>query len=78
MTDISARLLEHGIRLTRGYEPGDHRTICPNCSAQRKKKSDPCLSITIDQDGGAMWNCWHCDLTGGTRAKCLFQNRLDR
>lgn len=68
MTHISEKLLEHGIRLA-SHEPGDYRIPCPECSPTRKKKADPCLSVTIDQDGGAVWNCWHCEMTGGTHER---------
>ena len=42
---------------------GQNKTICPQCSPQRKNKSDPCLSINIDHDG-AQWRCHHCDWEG--------------
>lgn len=69
MTDLGAALQEHRIKL-RSTASGDHRTVCPNCSAQRKKKTDPCLSVTIDPDGrNAVWHCWHCDFAGGTKER---------
>src|SRR5690554_2899654 len=61
--DIGERLAEHGIRLT-DYAAGEHVTICPACSYSRKKKTDPCLSVKIDGEGGATWICHHCDMTG--------------
>lgn len=64
--DLGRALQERGIRL-RSIEPGDHRTTCPACSAQRKKKNDPCLSVTVNGDGHAVWNCWHCGSVGGTK-----------
>lgn len=67
MSDLAAALDAAGIRL-RDYRPGDHRTTCPQCSAQRKKKTDPCLSVTIEESGRhAVWHCHHCDLSGGTK-----------
>lgn len=55
-----------GIRL-RSHSIGTHRTTCPACSHKRKKKHDPCLSVTIDDDG-ATWNCHHCDFRGGFKS----------
>ncbi len=56
-------LSEHGIYL-RNRAVGDHKTTCPQCSNNRKNKSDPCLSVTIDDDGGAVWKCHHCEWVG--------------
>lgn len=64
MTDVQTALTEHGIRL-RDYRPGSHKTTCPNCSSSRRKKNDPCLSVTIDNDGRALWRCHHCTFSGG-------------
>ena len=66
MAPLSEQLLAHGIRL-RSYKAGDHRTTCPQCSASRRKKSDPCLSVTVADDGGAVWNCWHCNWAEGVQ-----------
>lgn len=62
---LSARLAEHEIRL-RSYHEGSQKVTCPRCSHQRRNKADPCLSITIDDDG-ATWHCHHCDWSGGVR-----------
>jgi len=43
---------------------GDVKTTCPQCSPSRKKSTDPCLSVNVD-DG--VWNCWHCGWTGGLK-----------
>src|SRR6516165_8914063 len=61
MTTISEKLLRHGIRLS-GYGDGSsHKTTCPRCSAERRNKTDACLSVTIDAGGdGAVWQCHHC------------------
>nr|WMC97932.1 toprim domain-containing protein [Aminobacter aminovorans] len=64
MTDTSAALAEHGIRL-RDHKTGNHKTTCPNCSSTRRKKTDQCLSVTIENDGRAVWNCHHCGWSGG-------------
>ncbi len=63
MTDAAAALTDQGIRL-RSYDVGDHKVVCPKCSAQRRNKRDPCLSVKVDDDGGAAWNCHHCDWRG--------------
>lgn len=56
-------LIEHGIKLRR-HAVGHHKTTCPKCSHQRKNKNDQCLSVKIDNDGGAVWKCHHCDFKG--------------
>ena len=57
-------LIEQGIRL-RSYTEGDHKTLCPQCSQNRRNKSDPCLSVTVKPDGGAVWKCHNCEWVGG-------------
>jgi hypothetical protein len=41
---------------------GQITTTCPKCSNDRKKKTDKCLSINLDE---RVWNCHHCGWTGG-------------
>jgi len=55
---IADKLAAEGIMLS-SYSVGDHRATCPKCSHLRKKKTDQCLSVTIDQES-AVWHCWHC------------------
>jgi twinkle protein len=57
------KLAEHGIRL-KGYGLGSVKTTCPQCSHGRRNKTDPCLSVTIDEDG-VTWCCHHCGWKGG-------------
>ncbi|KQT03192.1 MULTISPECIES: toprim domain-containing protein [unclassified Rhizobium] len=65
MVDTRAALAEHNIRL-RSESPGSHKTICPSCSSSRRKKNDPCLSVTVEGDGRALWKCHHCGFAGAT------------
>ncbi len=65
MTDVATALSDQGIRL-RDYDLGEHKVICPRCSAQRKKKNERCLNVRLGEDGGAVWQCWHCGWTGST------------
>lgn len=65
MADTRAALAEHNIRL-RDEKPGSHKTTCPSCSSSRRKKADPCLSVTIEGDGRAVWLCHHCGFSGAT------------
>jgi len=51
-------LLDFGIEI----EPGQDRTLCPQCSPGRMKSYDKCLSV--DQDKG-VWFCHHCGWKGG-------------
>jgi len=43
-----------------GYE----KTTCPKCSHTRKKKNDPCLSVTIDE---GVYNCHNCGWSGSVK-----------
>jgi hypothetical protein len=63
MSTLGEILDKHQITL-RNFNHGNHRTTCPRCSATRRKRRDPCLSISIDQ-AGVRWNCWHCGFSGG-------------
>lgn len=45
-----------------GQISGEIKTICPNCSHTRKKKTDRCLSVNIDK---RLFKCWHCGIAGG-------------
>jgi len=47
---------------TRGKTAGNVKTTCPWCSQSRKKKTDPCLSVNVD-DG--CWHCHNCGESGG-------------
>ena len=53
---------ENGIKIKRNS--GQVKTQCPKCSQDRKKKSDPCLSVNIDE---GVWNCHNCGWTGGLK-----------
>ena len=66
MATLAERLLEHGIR-PRSYAPGNYKLLCPQCSHRRKNKNDPCLSLTIEDDG-AVWDCKNgCGFRGSVR-----------
>lgn len=71
---IAAALADHGIRLS-GYRIGEHRSICPQCSATRRKATDPCLAVKIDEDGGATWTCHHCQWTGNVPGESARRDR---
>ncbi len=45
----------------RGKSSGEIKTVCPQCSHTRKKRSYPCLNVNIDK---GMYNCWHCGWSG--------------
>src|SRR3712207_3403311 len=59
-------LTANGIHL-RSHATGDHKATCPRCSQDRRKRSDPCLSVKVEADGGATWLCHHCGWAGGDR-----------
>jgi twinkle protein len=62
MATLAELLLEHSIR-PRAYSEGSQKLLCPQCSHTRRNRSDPCLSLTID-DTRATWLCHHCDWRG--------------
>jgi hypothetical protein len=54
------RLRALGIQL-RHHRPGGQKTLCPRCSATRRKKREPCLYVKILQNArGALVARWHC------------------
>ncbi len=57
------RLDEAGIALP-SHRPGNHRTLCPQCSHTRRKAQQRCLSVTLTTTG-AVWLCHHCGWHGG-------------
>ena len=68
-------LHEQGIRLN-SNQIGNHKTTCPECSHTRKNRKDPCLSVTLDAHGGAVWKCHNCGWTGSIRGSTTPQKRL--
>lgn len=58
-------LADLGIRL-KSHRPGDHKTLCPWCSHERKHKTDPCLSVTLEEGGGFVYHCHNCQKSGGS------------
>ena len=51
---------DYGIDLP-DFFAGDRKTLCPKCSATRKKKNDPCLSVNGES---GMWHCHNCGWSG--------------
>lgn len=49
-----------------GTKTGEEiKVTCPQCSAQRKKKTYPCLNLNTEK---GVWNCWHCGWSGSLKA----------
>lgn len=44
----------------------EQKLPCPKCSAERKHKSDPCLSVNIEK---GFYNCHHCGWSGNVKFK---------
>ncbi len=59
---------DNGIMVKR--TSGQVKTKCPKCSQDRKKKSDPCLSVNIDT---GVWNCHNCGWKGGLKKNDFMQ-----
>lgn len=49
---------------TRGKTTGEVKTLCPWCSADRKKPKDPCLSVNLDT---GLFHCHNCGEAGSLR-----------
>lgn len=62
-------LNDYGIN-TKGKKSGQFKTTCPKCSKDRKKKSDPCLSVNINEE---IWNCHNCGWSGSSKKKKQFK-----
>ena len=69
LKSVKQRLEEEGIYL-RDWWAGNKTIACPRCSHTRRKKTAPCLSVTIDEEGSAVWYCHHCNWTGGAKNGC--------
>jgi len=52
---------DYGIDIPNGKLHGEVTTTCPQCSAERKKKKDKCLSVHLDKQ---TWFCHHCGFKG--------------
>ena len=52
----------YGINLKQSR--GQTKTKCPKCSHDRRKKSEPCLSVNIDE---SVWNCHNCGWAGALK-----------
>ncbi len=55
MTSVRELLIAEGIKLA-SYAEGDRKGLCPKCSHTRRKKAEPCLSVTIEAEQ-AVWCC---------------------
>lgn len=61
------KLQELGITLTRSG-----KQTCPQCSANRKNKHDPCLSVTYS-DEAVLYKCHNCDWSGAVYYRDKFE-----
>src|SRR3954452_849633 len=59
MRTASDILADLGVRL-RSTHPGNQKALCPQCSHRRKKKREPCLSVSIDGKG-VRFQCHNAD-----------------
>ena len=66
LKSVKERAEEQGIFLPSWWD-GNYKVTCPRCSSGRKKKTDPCLSVTIDADGNLLAHCFHCEWAAGMK-----------
>jgi hypothetical protein len=59
MRTASDILTDLGVKL-RSTQPGNQKALCPQCSHRRKKKREPCLSVSIDGKG-VRFQCHNAD-----------------
>ena len=70
------KAMDNGIFLN-SYSVGDYRTKCPQCSPTRRKKHDPCLSVTVTHES-ILWMCHHCEWNGGVKENAHLPIRQPR
>jgi len=70
------KAMDNGIFLN-SYSIGDYRTRCPQCSPTRRKKHDPCLSVTVTHES-ILWMCHHCEWNGGVKENAHLPIRQPR
>jgi len=51
---------------------GQKYTTCPECSKDRKKSNDKCLSVDTDRK---IWNCHHCQWSGALKNQTQLPTR---
>lgn len=56
------KLQSLGINVKR--DSGSFKTTCPKCSAQRRSKRDPCLSVNVSE---GWYKCHNCDFRGNVK-----------
>lgn len=61
------KLQELGITLTKSG-----KQLCPKCSATRKHRSDPCLSVTYT-DEAVLYKCHNCDFQGAVYYRSRYE-----
>jgi twinkle protein len=55
---------DYGIKVSKDF--GQDRTTCPECSRDRKKHYEKCLSVNIDE---GVWCCMHCGWSGALKQR---------
>lgn len=63
------KLQELGINLTR-----NGKQTCPRCSAERKNKTDKCLSVTFADDA-VLYKCHNCGWSGSVYYRSAFEGK---
>jgi len=54
----------------------DTRLVCPNCSGNRKKKSERSLSVTVKADA-LTYYCHHCNAGGAIQQKKFYEEYMN-
>lgn len=63
MPSMMDELINQGFKLP-SYNVGNYKIPCPRCSGARKNKADACMSVAINENSNAVYNCHHCGWSG--------------
>jgi twinkle protein len=61
---VSFDFAAEGIDIPASAAGPETKAVCPKCSHTRKKATQKCLNVNLDE---GIWNCWHCGWTGKTQ-----------
>ena len=62
---------DYGIKIKKNS--GQVKTTCPKCSPERRKKTETCLSVNIDE---GIWNCHNCGWSGYLKKQNKYMEKV--